>query len=145
MTSSPTQKQPVNLSGLVADLIGHAAVLSDRPEKWTATLFLLKQHGIDPQGFEDFEAGRRAAITAAFACYGVPPSVVKEADAKEEDICGLCGQPGADKLAHSDYWPGERRPDGPMVHSECEREECGRAHAALTPQQRDAFLFPGRR
>jgi len=139
MTSIPVQKQPINLAATLSDLIVHAAVLSDTPAKWTATLNLLKHHGIDPQGFEDFEAGRAAAITAS----GV--QALQEADAEEEDICGLCGQPGADKFAHPAHWPGERKPDGPMVHSECEQEECGRAHAALSPQERDAFLFPGRR
>jgi hypothetical protein len=58
----------------------------------------------------------------------------------DEDICGLCGQPGADKIPHPCYWPGERRPDGPLVHAECEAEECRRAHAALSPEQRRAFL-----
>lgn len=60
------------------------------------------------------------------------------------DICGLCGEPGADKMAcytgGGVYWPGERMPDGPLVHSECECEERTRAHAALTQKQRDAVL-----
>ena len=46
-----------------------------------------------------------------------------------EDICGLCGEPGADKIHHPCYWPGERRPDGELVHADCEMEECQRAHA----------------
>lgn len=46
----------------------------------------------------------------------------------DEDICGLCGEPGADKIAHPEHWPGEQVPDGRMVHDDCEREECGRAH-----------------
>jgi hypothetical protein len=37
-----------------------------------------------------------------------------------DDICGLCGNPGADKFAHPEHWPGERVPDGPLVHSDCE-------------------------
>jgi len=57
-----------------------------------------------------------------------------------DDICGLCGQPGADKHAHPMHWPGEQVPDGPLVHSECETEECKRAHACLTQGQRDQFL-----
>lgn len=57
-----------------------------------------------------------------------------------EDICGLCGEPGADKYAHPIHWPGERIPDGELVHAECEDEECRKAHAALSPQERDAFL-----
>jgi len=58
----------------------------------------------------------------------------------EENICGLCGDPGADKIAHPTYWPGERRPDGEMVHAECEQSECGRAHAALSDAERKSFL-----
>lgn len=57
-----------------------------------------------------------------------------------DDICGLCGEPGADKIAHPVHWPGERVPDGEMVHQSCEQDECGRAHAALTDEQRRAFL-----
>ncbi len=57
-----------------------------------------------------------------------------------EDICGLCGKPGADKYAHPVYWPGEQIPDGPLIHEACEDEECRRAHAALTDRQREAFL-----
>jgi hypothetical protein len=57
-----------------------------------------------------------------------------------EDICGLCGEPGADKMAHPNHWPGERVPDGPMVHAEREDDECRRAHAALSEREREAFL-----
>ena len=59
---------------------------------------------------------------------------------EDQDICGLCGEPGADKYAHPAHWPGEQVPDGKFVHSECEEEECRRAHAELTPAQREAFL-----
>ncbi len=48
--------------------------------------------------------------------------------AEPEDVCGLCGEPGADKIPHPNHWPGERRPDTDLVHAECESEECGRAH-----------------
>ena len=58
----------------------------------------------------------------------------------DEDICGLCGEPGADKFAHPCHWPGEQIPDGPLVHAECEADECRRAHAALSDDQRRAFL-----
>ena len=58
----------------------------------------------------------------------------------DEDICGLCGEPGADKYAHPCHWPGEQIPDGPLVHAECEAEECRRAHAALSDEERRAFL-----
>ena len=57
-----------------------------------------------------------------------------------DDLCGLCGEPGADKYHHPVYWPGEREPDGDLVHAACEQEECARAHAALSDQQRAAFL-----
>jgi hypothetical protein len=59
---------------------------------------------------------------------------------ESEDICGLCDEPGADKFAHPEHWPGERIPDGPLVHAECEQEACRRAHAELTDKQRKAFL-----
>lgn len=56
------------------------------------------------------------------------------------DICGLCGQPGADKIPSPVHWPGERIPDTELVHAECEDEECKRAHSCLTPKQRQATL-----
>lgn len=63
---------------------------------------------------------------------------------KLEDPCGLCGEEGADKVAKhvggGVYWPGEERPDGDFVHSECESEECARAHALLSPEEIDAVL-----
>jgi hypothetical protein len=58
----------------------------------------------------------------------------------EDDICGLCGLPGADKIAHPAHWPGEQVPNGPLVHAACEDEECRRAHALLTDNQRRDFL-----
>jgi len=62
----------------------------------------------------------------------------------DDDICGLCGEPGADKMAAwtggGVYWPGEERPDSELVHHSCEREERGRAYAALSPEERAAFL-----
>lgn len=61
-------------------------------------------------------------------------------EATAEDICGLCGLPGADKMPHPCYWPGERVPESELVHVECEQAECGRAHAALTDKQREDFL-----
>jgi hypothetical protein len=68
------------------------------------------------------------------------PTVSSERLLDSEDICGLCGQPGADKFAHPCHWPGEQVPDGPLVHADCESEECRRAHAALTDKQRRDFL-----
>ena len=47
---------------------------------------------------------------------------------ENEDICGLCGLPGANKIPHSIKWPGERFPNYELVHDDCEQEECGRAH-----------------
>jgi len=58
----------------------------------------------------------------------------------EDDICGLCGEPRADKYAHPEHWPGEQIPDTELVHSECEDEECKRAHAALSDKERRDFL-----
>ena len=58
----------------------------------------------------------------------------------DEDICGLCGEPGADKVAHPVHWPGERVPDGPYVHADCENEETREAFPALTEMQRESFL-----
>ena len=55
----------------------------------------------------------------------------------ELGICGLCGKPGADKIAHPCHGPGEQIPDGPYVHAKCEDEECKRAHALLTDRQRE--------
>ena len=57
-----------------------------------------------------------------------------------EDLCGLCGHPGADKFHHPVYWPGEQRPGSKFVHAGCEEEECRRAHSVLSPAQREAFL-----
>lgn len=57
-----------------------------------------------------------------------------------DDICGLCGLPGADKIPHPVYWPGEQRPDTEYVHSECEEEECQRACDELTEKERNDFL-----
>ena len=58
----------------------------------------------------------------------------------EEAICGLCGEHGADKVPHTNYWPGEQRPDSEYVHAECEQEECRRAHACLDDGQRRNVL-----
>lgn len=57
-----------------------------------------------------------------------------------EDICGLCGEPGADKMPHPVHCPGEQRPGTEFVHAECEGEECRRAYAELTREEREAFL-----
>lgn len=68
--------------------------------------------------------------------------VVKSTEtADQDDICGLCGQPGADKVAHPIHWPGERIPNGRFVHEVCEDEECCRAHALLSDDERQRFLW----
>lgn len=63
---------------------------------------------------------------------------------EEQDICGLCGQAGADKMAAwtggGVLWPGERHPTTEFVHASCEHAEQGRAHAALSESERAAFL-----
>lgn len=63
---------------------------------------------------------------------------------QNEDICGYCGEPGADKYAYwtggGVYWPGEFIPETELVHADCEREEQRRAHAALSQKERDAVL-----
>lgn len=56
------------------------------------------------------------------------------------DICGFCGEGGADKMPHPVHWPGEESAGTELVHAECEREECARAHSALSQRQRDDFL-----
>lgn len=62
----------------------------------------------------------------------------------DDDVCGYCNQTGADKMAlwtgGGIYWPGEFRPDTMVVHAECENAETARAHAALTPKQRQAVI-----
>jgi len=60
---------------------------------------------------------------------------------ESEDICGFCGQPGADKFPHPVLWPGEQSAGTPLVHAECEDAECKRVHAALTDRERKDFLI----
>ena len=64
----------------------------------------------------------------------------EEGNIEEEDICGLCGKPGADKIPHPIHWPGEQIPDSRLVHTDCENKECKRAHAEFTNEQRKSFL-----
>jgi hypothetical protein len=61
----PAPRKTLDMHGLLANAIGHAAALSDTPEKWDATISMLKQNGVDPSGFEDFKKGRLAAMAAA--------------------------------------------------------------------------------
>jgi hypothetical protein len=70
LAAAPQAARPASrahLPGLLASAIGHAAVLSDTPAKWESTIAMLKQNGVDPKGYEDFEKGRPAAIAAARA------------------------------------------------------------------------------
>ncbi|MDS4029478.1 MAG: hypothetical protein RKO66_05345 [Candidatus Contendobacter sp.] len=58
----------------------------------------------------------------------------------DEDICGLCGLPGADKIPHTIRLPGETVPTSEFVHAECEQLEMERAFYALSEDQRREFL-----
>lgn len=59
---------------------------------------------------------------------------------ESDDVCGFCEQPGADKIPHPVRWPGERSAGTELVHSECESEECARAHSQLSDAERASFL-----
>lgn len=76
---APKQLPAAAQAQLLRSAIGHAAVLSDTPEKWAATIALLKQHGVDPSGFDDFDEGRPLAIAAS----GVAPVDGSEQDSNE--------------------------------------------------------------
>jgi hypothetical protein len=58
----------------------------------------------------------------------------------DDEICGLCGKPGADKIPHPVRWPNERHPFSEYVHAECEDEAAAEACVALTPRERADFL-----
>jgi hypothetical protein len=58
----------------------------------------------------------------------------------DEDICGFCGLPGADKIPAPMRWPGEDSAGTPYVHAACEDAECRRAHSLLSDKQRSDFL-----
>lgn len=59
---------------------------------------------------------------------------------EQDDICGFCGQAGADKIPHPVYWPGEDSAGTEFVHAACENKECRQAHSLLTDDQRRRFL-----
>ncbi len=61
----PGTRAPSNVPVLLASTIGHAALLSDTPAKWATTIAMLRQNGVDPHGYEDFDKGRPAAMAAA--------------------------------------------------------------------------------
>jgi hypothetical protein len=66
--SSPAQPlqeaHPSVPAAWLANTIGHAAVLSDTPDKWEQTVAMLRKTGINPEGYEDFQKGRAAAMAA---------------------------------------------------------------------------------
>jgi len=57
-----------------------------------------------------------------------------------DDVCGFCGEGGADKVPHPVRWPGEESAGTQLVHAACENAECGRAHALLSDREREQFL-----
>ncbi len=59
---------------------------------------------------------------------------------EDEDICGFCGLPGADKYPHPVRWPDEDSAGTKLVHAECEAEECARASALCQGKAREDFL-----
>jgi hypothetical protein len=59
---------------------------------------------------------------------------------QRDDVCGFCGQPGADKIPHPVRWPGEESAGTELVHATCEDAECRRAHSLLSDKQREQFL-----
>lgn len=71
--------------------------------------------------------------------YPAPPKRYAES-VHDEDVCGFCGEPGADKIPHPVRWPGEQSAGTELVHAACETAECGRAHTALSDKQREQFL-----
>ena len=63
--AQPLSRTPLSVPALLASTIGHAALLSDTPEKWASTVAMLRQNGVDPEHYADFEKGRPAAMAAA--------------------------------------------------------------------------------
>lgn len=66
--------------------------------------------------------------------------VSKFVEEETVDICGFCGQPGADKIPHPIRWPNEACAGTTYVHSACEDEECRRAHNQLSDKERADFI-----
>lgn len=67
-------------------------------------------------------------------------AVKRHREAHQDSVCGLCGQPGANKVPHPIRWPGEAIPATAFVHAECEQKECERARSQMTEQQARDFL-----
>jgi hypothetical protein len=63
--AQPVRRTALNMPALLANTIGHAALLSDTPERWASTIAMLRQNGVDPEHYVDFEKGRPAALAAA--------------------------------------------------------------------------------
>lgn len=57
-----------------------------------------------------------------------------------DDVCGFCGLPGADKIPAPIRWPQENEAGTEFVHAECEAEECARASALCQGKERELFL-----
>lgn len=132
----------------------------ERAEAWLAAGKRHAERGEDLRALGCFQVAKREARHSdmdamEFVCWmgtcseAIQPPLrrlvgtLPEAPAvpdEDDDTCGLCGEPGADKIPHPHYWPGERRPDTDLVHAACEHEEQARAHAALTQEQREAVL-----
>lgn len=89
-------------------------------------------HGIALGTNEEESWNRTKESLSPFTMIELCESWLRHNDDPEEGICGLCGLPGADKIPHTSYWPGERRPETDLVHADCEQAECARAHAALS-------------
>lgn len=74
----------------------------------------------------------------------VPKSVENKTGAalmdNNEDICGFCGLPEADKIPHPVRWPNEDSAGTVYVHAACEDAECKRAHELLSDRERESFL-----
>ena len=52
---------------------------------------------------------------------------IKEIEMEDENVCSLCGKPGADKIPHPMHWPTERCSENKYVHADCEKMECEQA------------------
>lgn len=57
-----------------------------------------------------------------------------------DDICGFCGLPGADKIPHPIRWPDENSAGTEFVHATCEAAECKRASDLISGEARLRFL-----
>ena len=74
------------------------------------------------------------------AILGMPCLLEDSMNDKTKDICGFCGEAGADKFPHPISWPGEQSAGTKFVHAACEKVESGRAHSLLSDKQRELFL-----